>query len=107
MLAPSMDRGVDFSHDDARVVVVCKIPYPYLGDRQVSARLHAVGGQSWYTIQTIRTLVQMTGRGVRSASDHAVTYILDKQFKQLYGQNRRMFPEWWREAVRYQPPPRR
>lgn len=104
LLAPSMDRGVDFAHDDARVVVVCKIPFPYLGDRQISTRLHTPGGQGWYNVKTVRTLVQMTGRGVRSAEDHATTYILDSQFQQLFGKNRRLFPPWWREAVRYRIP---
>jgi len=104
LFAPSMDRGVDFSHDEARVIVLCKVPFPFLGDRQISTRLHSPGGQGWYTVQTIRTIVQMTGRGVRSASDHAVTYILDDQFRRVYGNNRRLFPPWWREALRYQVP---
>jgi Rad3-related DNA helicase len=38
-LAPSMDRGVDFKGDLARVVIVAKMPFASLGDRQVSARL--------------------------------------------------------------------
>jgi Rad3-related DNA helicase len=101
LLAPSMDRGVDFAHDDARVVIVPKIPFPNLSDRQISTRLHGPGGQEWYNVQAVRTLVQMTGRGVRSAEDWAATYILDSQFKRIYGQNRRLFPSWWREAVRF------
>lgn len=102
LLAPSMDRGVDFAHDDARVVIVPKVPFPNLSDRQISTRLHAPGGQEWYNVQTVRTLVQMTGRGVRSAQDWASTYILDSQFKRIYGQNRKLFPSWWREAVRFE-----
>lgn len=101
LLAPSMDRGVDFAHDDARVVIVPKVPFPNLSDRQISTRLHAPGGQGWYSVQTVRTLVQMTGRGVRSKEDWATTYILDSQFKRIYGQNRKLFPSWWREAVRF------
>jgi Rad3-related DNA helicase len=101
LLAPSMDRGVDFAHDDARVVIVPKVPFPNLSDRQISTRLHAPGGQEWYNVQTTRTLVQMTGRGVRSAEDWATTYILDSQFKRIYGQNRKLFPAWWREAIRF------
>jgi Rad3-related DNA helicase len=100
MLAPSLDRGVDFKDDDCRVVVVAKVPFPNLGDTQVSARLHAPGGKMWYAVQTVRSLVQMTGRGVRSETDWCVTYILDRQFtSNVWKNNRKLFPAWWREAV--------
>jgi Rad3-related DNA helicase len=100
MLAPSLDRGVDFKDDDCRVVVVAKVPFPNLGDSQVSARLHGVGGKMWYAVQTVRSLVQMTGRGVRSETDWCVTYILDRQFtSNVWKNHRRLFPAWWREAV--------
>lgn len=100
MLAPSLDRGVDFKGDDCRVVVVAKVPFPYLGDTQVSQRLHGPGGQAWYTVQTIRSMVQMTGRGVRSADDYCTTYILDKQFQSnVWKKNKKLLPEWWVEAV--------
>lgn len=104
LFAPSMDRGVDFAEDHARVIVLCKVPFPYLGDTQISTRLHSPGGQGWYTTQTIRTIVQMTGRGVRSANDRATTYILDDQFRRVYSQHRKLFPSWWREALQYQIP---
>ena len=99
MVAPSMDRGVDFKGDECRVVVICKVPFPYLGDPQISGRMHAYGGRDWYQTQTIRTLVQMTGRGVRSADDHAHSYILDKQFLRIHRENKRLFPKWWLEAL--------
>lgn len=99
--APSLERGFDFKNDDARVVIVAKIPYPNLGDRQVSQRLNTgSAGQNWYTVQTIRALVQMTGRGVRSADDWCVTYILDASFLNgLWKKDKKLLPRWWREAV--------
>lgn len=99
IIAPSLDRGVDFRDDDCRVVIVAKVPFPSLGDKQVSARLHAPGGQSWYNVQTVRTLVQMTGRGVRSRDDHCVSYILDRNFNNVLNKNKTLLPQWWREAV--------
>jgi hypothetical protein len=100
LFAPSMDRGVDFAGEKARVVVVAKVPFPSLGSKVVSERLHAPGGQVWYTVQTIRTILQMTGRGVRGESDWAHTYILDNAFADLYRRNRDLFPKWWRQAIR-------
>jgi Rad3-related DNA helicase len=103
LFAPSMDRGVDLPDDLCRVQVVAKVPFPYLGDRQVSARMRLPGGQAWYAVETVRTLVQMTGRGVRNASDWCVTYILDGQFKKnVLARNRRLLPAWWLEAVERQ-----
>jgi ATP-dependent DNA helicase DinG len=98
LLAPSMSRGVDLPGDLCRICVIAKVPFPSLADRQVSGRLHLPGGQQWYNVQVIRDIVQMTGRGVRSESDHCVTYILDGQFGRVW-RNRSLFPAWWREAV--------
>lgn len=100
LVAPSMDRGIDLPGDACRVQVIAKVPFPYLGDRQVSARMHSRGGQVWYTVATIRTIVQMCGRAVRSAEDWAVTYVLDSQFETgVFSRGRGLIPEWFREAV--------
>lgn len=100
LIAPSFDRGVDLVGDDCRVQLIPKVPYPYLGDRQVSARMHAAGGRVWYNIQAVRKIVQMAGRGVRGPDDWAVTYIMDEQFKgRLWNEARNLFPTWFVEAL--------
>lgn len=101
IFAPSLDRGVDFRDDDCRVQVIAKVPFPNLGDRRTAARMHLPGGQWWYQVQTVRTIMQMTGRGVRSEDDHAVTYVIDKQFagNLFSGPGKRLFPQWWRDAI--------
>ena len=100
LLASSMDRGVDLPHDDCRVVIVTKMPYLSLGDKQVSKRMHSPNGQFWYQVQTIRSLVQMTGRHVRSADDVGVTYILDQQFvTNVHRHGRHLLPTWWAESL--------
>ncbi|MDA4120105.1 MAG: hypothetical protein OK436_05915, partial [Thaumarchaeota archaeon] len=100
LIAPSLERGVDLPDDLCRVQVIAKIPFPYLGDRQISARLHSPGGQGWYTVSTVRSIVQSTGRGVRHKEDWAISYILDSTFvSNVWGRNRGLFPTWWREAL--------
>jgi Rad3-related DNA helicase len=99
LVSPAMDRGVDLPGEACRVQVICKVPFPNLGDRQISTRLRTVGGQTWYTVSTARTIVQMTGRGVRSDSDHATTYILDRQFNRWWKDAKRVLPDWWMEGV--------
>ena len=99
-LAPSLDRGIDLPGDDCRVIVVCKVPFPSLGDKQVSARMHSKGGQSWYAVKTIRSLVQMTGRGMRSADDYCESYILDKMFlESIWRRHKNLLPKWWADAL--------
>jgi ATP-dependent DNA helicase DinG len=100
LVAPSMDRGVDLPGDACRVQVVCKMPFPYLGDKQVSSRLYSKGGQQWYLIQAIRSFVQMTGRGVRNENDYAMTYILDKAFyDNIWKKARRLLPKYLVDAI--------
>ena len=99
-LAPSLDRGIDLPHDDCRVIVVCKVPFPSLGDKQISARMHSRGGQQWYAVRTIRSLVQMTGRGMRSDDDFCESYILDKTFiTNIWQRHRNLVPRWWADAL--------
>ncbi len=99
LLAPSFDRGVDLYDDRCRIQIIAKAPFPYLGDKQVSKRMHSPGGQLWYTVETIRSIVQATGRVMRSEDDWGATYILDGSVWRLLNENGQLFPSWWREAV--------
>jgi len=100
LIASSMERGVDLKGDDCRVQIIAKCPYPYLGDPQVSKRMNGPGGQEWYSVTTVRSIVQMTGRGVRNKEDWCHTYILDAQFgSNVLKRSKRLFPKWWIEAM--------
>ena len=100
LLAPSLDRGIDLPQDDCRVIIVCKVPFPPLGDKQVSARMHSYGGQQWYTVRTVRSLIQMTGRGMRSESDYCESYLLDKAFiENIWRRHKHLLPHWWQQAL--------
>lgn len=100
LIAPSFDRGIDLPNDLCRCQIICKIPYLSLKDKQVSARKWAKGGQLWYSVSAIRTIVQMCGRIVRGEDDWGVTYLLDGQFGiNLWPNNKRLFPQWWKDAL--------
>jgi ATP-dependent DNA helicase DinG len=101
LFAPALERGLDLPDEACRVVVVAKIPYPNLGDPQVRARVDhwTPQGREWYTLQTLRALVQMTGRGMRHADDYCTSYILDAQFETIQRRDGRLLPKWWTEAV--------
>jgi ATP-dependent DNA helicase DinG len=97
LVTPSMTEGVDLKGDLSRFQIICKVPYPYLGDKLVQKRMRKWSW--WYPLQTAKTIIQSLGRSIRSADDHAVSYILDSDWDRFYGQQRDMFPESFRESV--------
>lgn len=100
ILAPSLERGIDLPDDLCRVIIVAKTPYRSLEDNQVRKRLYgSPDGRAWYAVDAIRTVIQMSGRGIRHERDWAQTYILDAQFGRLYKEWKYVFPAWWRDAL--------
>jgi Rad3-related DNA helicase len=99
MFSVAMDRGLDLPDEACRVVVIVKVPFADLSDAQVAARKALNGGDAWYDTMTIRSLVQMSGRGMRHEHDWAVTYIMDASFRKFFQRHRLAFPSWWVEAV--------
>jgi Rad3-related DNA helicase len=100
MLSPSFDRGVDLpKEDNVGAQMICKVPFLYLGDPQVKAKVNQPGGQSWYNLKAVQTMCQMTGRAVRSMDQKCDTYIYDRQFSRLKSQMRDIIPAWWLRAV--------
>lgn len=97
LLTPSMTEGIDLAEDRARWQVLCKVPYPNLGDKQVAARMERDRG--WYDWRTALAVVQAYGRSVRSETDHAVTYLLDADFPNFVRRQRHRLPGWFLEAL--------
>lgn len=100
LVSPSFGRGVDLFGDRARFQICVKIPFLDLGDKQTAKRRWSgKGGERWYLLETVRNVVQLAGRIVRSADDHGVTYILDSRFERFFRQMKRDFPPWFAEAI--------
>lgn len=97
LLTPSMTEGIDLADDRARWQVLCKVPYPYLGDKQVAARMER--DRDWYDWRTTLAVVQAYGRSVRSQDDYAVTYLLDADFSNFIRRQQRRLPPWFLEAL--------
>lgn len=97
LLSPSMAEGVDLRDDFSRFQIVCKIPFPFLGDKRISMRKDVDEG--WYFTEAIKILCQAVGRSIRNEEDFADTYILDASFEFLYRRNKSLFPKWFKEAV--------
>ena len=80
-----------------RFQVICKIPYPYLGDQIVRKRMY--NHKDWYSLQTAKAIVQSCGRSVRSEKDTAITYILDSDWERFYRKNKHIFPKGFKSLL--------
>ena len=100
MISPSFDRGVDLPQEACRCVIICKVPFMDLSDKQVSKRMISPGGQRWYNVRAAQSVVQMSGRAVRSPTDYCDTFILDKQFGAFRVRVRDILPQWWQAAIK-------
>ena len=68
LVSPSMSEGVDLPYDKCRFQIIYKMPFPYLGDKQVNMRMKR--DKKWYAYKTVMTLMQAYGRGMRAEDDH-------------------------------------
>ena len=97
LLSPSMTEGVDLKGDLSRFQIICKVPYPYLGDPITRKRMNK--NKKWYPMKTAMSIVQAYGRSVRSSDDSAITYILDSDWRNFYGRNKDVFPEGFKDGI--------
>jgi Rad3-related DNA helicase len=97
LLSPSMTEGVDLSGDASRFQILCKVPYPFLGDKLIKKKMHK--WEWWYPMHTCKTIIQSVGRSVRNNEDHAVTYILDSDWEYFYKKNSNSFPKDFRQCL--------
>ncbi|HEY0196483.1 MAG TPA: ATP-dependent DNA helicase [Methanobacterium sp.] len=99
LVSPSMGEGVDLPYEKCQFQVIYKIPFPFLGDRQVNQRRKK--DSKWYAYKTVMTLLQAYGRGMRAEDDYCETYILDGNFRMLLHNPlyRNLVPEFFKEAI--------
>ena len=97
LISPSLHLGVDLKDELSRFQVIVKIPYPDLTDKKIAAKKER--DPKWYTWNTVLRLVQAYGRSVRSADDHATTYMLDSSASYLLKSAWDLMPQWFTEAI--------
>lgn len=100
LMSPSAREGEDFPHDQARVNVIVKIPYPDLSDPIISARREdGTRGKAYYAAVTCGNLAQAYGRGMRADDDWGATWVLDKGMFNILRYNRDFLPQYVKEAI--------
>lgn len=90
LISPSMTEGVNLLNDASRFQVLCKVPFPYLGDEVIRRRMKR--DNDWYPYQTAKSVIQSLGRSIRNEHDYAVSYILDADWEYFYRKNKGFFP---------------
>ena len=91
-----MMEGVDLADKSSRFQILCKIPFPYLGDLVIKKRMER--NKLWYPYMTAKLIIQSFGRSIRNEKDYAVSYILDSDWQRFYSRNITMFPEEFRQS---------
>lgn len=97
LIGSAIKDGVDLKDELCRFQILFKIPYPYLGDKQIKARMNRES--VWYTYQTVMDLLQAYGRGIRNEDDYCSFYVLDSDIKRLLKTNRDLFSRYFLEAI--------
>ncbi|XP_068645510.1 uncharacterized protein [Aristolochia californica] len=102
-----VSEGIDFSDDNARVVVVVGIPFPNINDIQVVLKKkyndkykmtrNLLSGSQWYCYQAFRALNQAIGRCIRHRLDYGAIILLDERFKE---ENTAYISKWLRKSIK-------
>jgi len=90
IVASGLREGIDLPGKLSEFQIICKTPYPDLGDKRVERKSKIE--PKWYQWMTSMAFIQSLGRSVRSREDEVATYILDSCFCYFYLQNKKFFP---------------
>lgn len=94
LISPSLNEGLDLKEDLARFCILIKVPFAFL-DPYTKARMRR--DPAWYTLQASLTMIQATGRIIRTKDDKGHCFILDADFSSFL--NRARLPTWWTDAL--------
>ncbi len=93
LVSPSMKHGVDLKDDLARFQIIIKAPFLPITNKRIKKLLHQ--DQNWYTNKMLISLIQASGRGIRSQDDYCNTYILDGTAVDAILQNKQKLPKYF------------
>ena len=96
-LSPSSTEGLDLRDDLSRFQIICKIPFPFLGDDLVKKKMERF--EWWYSYQTAKTVIQSVGRSIRNKDDYATTYIIDSNWDYFYKKNQHLFNDAFEKCM--------
>ncbi len=101
LFSVNMTEGLDFKDDLARWQVIAKCPYPNRNDPWIAAKIEKLGqyGERWYQMLALVSILQATGRIMRSKMDYGTTYILDANASNLLMKFNKILPDWAKKRL--------
>lgn len=96
LLSPSVSTGFDFPYDECRYQIIAKVPFPDTRDAVMQAR--SARDKDYFAYITMQQIVQMAGRGMRSADDACATFIVDDQWSWFRQKYKSFAPKWFIDA---------
>ena len=99
LIGPNLTRGLNLADDLCRYIIIPKLPYPSLVDPRIQEMMKA--SPERYQIETLCTVVQSAGRGIRHKNDSCETFILDSGAGWLFKQTSNYLPRWFKDAIIY------
>jgi hypothetical protein len=94
-----MSTGINLKDDLARWNIISKLQYPNLVDVWVKKRMSLPDGKKWYELQTLRHIIQASGRTTRTENDWSVTIIADKRIHKLILNNLDKLPQSFKDSL--------
>lgn len=97
LISPSIGEGYDFAMQQAEYQIIAKLPFPNTTSAIERARCKATPG--YRDSVTMRRLVQMIGRIVRSRRDQGETFILDAHATWFLREHGDLMAPWCKDAI--------
>lgn len=97
LISPICQQGVDFKYERARFQIILRVPYLNTSDKFVANQL--ANNYSWYNRQALIIFGQQLGRINRADDDFGVTILMDTRFNDFINKNKRLLPDWVKEAI--------
>lgn len=97
MIGSGLYEGVSLDYDLARFQLITKCPWPSQADPAIKFKLRK--DPEYYAWETIKPLLQASGRVCRRPDDRGVTYLLDGTFRKLEKDWGHLIPRWFTEAL--------
>lgn len=97
-LSVAFEQGLNLEGPEYPMNVICKVPFPNLGDEWIQAR-NSFDNWYYYNLATIIQVEQACGRTTRNPTDMSETHILDASFGSLYNRTKSFWMPWFKEAL--------
>lgn len=98
-VAAGCAEGLDLKGDLCRLNIIPWLLFPNRGDPVVAKRATLADGEEWYLLETMKAVIQQTGRSTRDLTDYSKIRICDNNFSWVYRRVKKHLPKSFCESV--------